>query len=68
MVQWLGLYIFTAKGADSIPGQGTKILPAMHCSQKKKIKFLGLNPRLTESECLDEGPKICILGICPGDF
>ena len=25
MVQWLGLCTFTAKGAGSIPGQGTKI-------------------------------------------
>ena len=25
MVQWLGLRAFTAKGADSIPGHGTKI-------------------------------------------
>ena len=25
MVQWLGLRAFTAEGAGSIPGQGTKI-------------------------------------------
>ena len=25
VVQWLGLGAFTAKGLDSIPGQGTKI-------------------------------------------
>ena len=34
VVQWLGLCVFTAQG----PGQGTKILLAMKCSQKKKKK------------------------------
>ena len=29
VVQWIGLHIFTAKGLDSIPGWGTKILQAM---------------------------------------
>ena len=28
-VQWLGLCAFTAKGTDSIPGQGTMILQAI---------------------------------------
>ena len=33
-VQVLGLHTFTAKGADSIPGQGTKILQAEKSGQK----------------------------------
>ena len=37
MVQWLGLYSFTAEGVGSIPGWGTKILQAVWCSQKIKI-------------------------------
>ena len=36
MVQWLGLYAFTAKGLGSIPGWGTKIPQAVWCGQKKK--------------------------------
>ena len=28
-IQWLGLCSFTAKGSDSIPGWGTKILQAV---------------------------------------
>ena len=36
MVQWLGLWAFTAKGPGSIPGQGTKILQVSQCGQKKK--------------------------------
>ena len=36
VVQWLGLYAFTAKGSGSISGQGTKIPQAVQCSQKKK--------------------------------
>ena len=38
MVQWLGLGTFTAKGAGSIPGQGTKILQAEQRGQKEKEK------------------------------
>ena len=39
MVQWLTLRVSTAGGVgDSIPGQGTKILLAMGCGQKKKKK------------------------------
>ena len=40
-VQWLRLTTFTADGAGSIPGWGTKILQATHCSQKKKKKKRG---------------------------
>ena len=35
-VQWLGLHAFTAEGLGSIPGQGTKILQATLCNQKKE--------------------------------
>ena len=35
-VQWLGLGTLTAVDPGLIPGQGTKILQAVHCSQKKK--------------------------------
>ena len=40
MVQWLGLWAFTAKGLGSISGEGTKILQAAQCDQKIKIKTL----------------------------
>ena len=33
VVQWLGLYTFTAEGVGSIPTLGTKIPQAMQCSQ-----------------------------------
>ena len=36
MIQWLGLCAFTAEGAGSIPGWGTKIPQALRHSQKKK--------------------------------
>ena len=40
VVQWLGLWVFTAKGTGSIPVQGTKILQATwHSFKKKKINF-----------------------------
>ena len=35
VVQWLGLGALTAKGASSVPGQGTKISQAEQLSQKK---------------------------------
>ena len=35
-VQWLGLGTLTAVDPGLIPGQGTKILQAVHCSQKKE--------------------------------
>ena len=34
--QWLGLCASNARGAGSVPGQGTKIPHAAHRSQKKK--------------------------------
>ena len=36
VVQWLGLHAFTAEGAGSIPGRGTKIPQASQHGQKKK--------------------------------
>ena len=38
MVQWLGLRAFTAMGASSVPGWGTKIPQAVRHSQKKTKK------------------------------
>ena len=38
-VQWLGLHAFTAKGAGSIPGWGTKIPQAAPGGQKRKKKI-----------------------------
>ena len=35
VVQWLGLCAFTAKGWDSFPGQGTKIVQVTWCGKKK---------------------------------
>ena len=37
-VQWLGLQAFTAKGPDSILGQGAKIPKGVQRNQKKKKK------------------------------
>ena len=37
-VQWLKLHVSTAGGPGSIPGQGTNILQAAWCHQKKKGK------------------------------
>ena len=36
MGQWLGFRIATERGIGLIPGQGTKILQAAWCRQKKK--------------------------------
>ena len=36
-VQWLRLHTSTARGTDSIPGQGTKIPQATWHSQKKNV-------------------------------
>ena len=38
VVQWLRLCASTTGGLGSIPGQGTKILHATSCNQKKKKK------------------------------
>ena len=39
VIQWLGLHASTAGGTGLIPGQGTKILRAMQCSQKEEKNF-----------------------------
>ena len=44
VVQWLGLDIFHCHGPGSIPGQGTKILQAAQCSQKKQAHQLLILP------------------------
>ena len=36
MVQWLGLYVFTAKSMGSIPAWEIKILQAVGCDPEKK--------------------------------
>ena len=36
MFQWLGLWVFPAKGLGSIPGWGTKIPQATKYDRKKK--------------------------------
>ena len=40
VVQWFGLWAFTAEGPGSIPGRGTKILKAMQYGGKKKNRYL----------------------------
>ena len=40
--QWLRLHVSPTGGTGSIPGQGTKIPPAVRCGQKKKKKKKGL--------------------------
>ena len=35
-VQWLGLYTFTAKGCEFIPGGRTKMPQVTRCGEKKK--------------------------------
>ena len=47
-VQWLGFCAFTAEGAVSTPGLGTKILQAMWISQKEKKK--NAYRRLTQNQ------------------
>ena len=37
MVQWLGFQVSIAGGIDLVPDQGTKILHAMQCTQKKSV-------------------------------
>ena len=36
----VGLHAFTAGSMGTLPGQGTKILPAVWCSQKKKTSII----------------------------
>ena len=46
MAQWLELYTVIARDPGAIPGQGTKILKAMNCYQKKKKQTKNKNRRL----------------------
>ena len=41
---WLGLCTFTAKGKDSIPGQGIEIPQAPRCGQKTKEMTISDQP------------------------
>ena len=45
VVQWLGRHTFTAQGAGSIPGRGTKILPAAWHGKKTPQKQTQLPSR-----------------------
>ena len=47
VVQGLGLCGFTAWGPGTIPGQGTKILQAIWCGQRKKTKFFMVTSSLS---------------------
>ena len=40
MVQWLILLTSTAGGMGLMPGQGTKVLNAVRCSQTKNLKAI----------------------------
>lgn len=44
MVQWLGLFAFTAEGPKSTPDRGTKIPQALQRPQKIKIKKINIEP------------------------
>ena len=44
--QWLGLHAFTAEGAGSIPGWGTKILQAVQHGQSPPKNNSKKNPLL----------------------
>ena len=46
MVQWLGLFTYTAKGAGLIPGWGNKILQTAGRGQKLKKKKVKRNEML----------------------
>ena len=63
-VQWLGPRAFTVVDLGSVPGQGTKILQAMRCSQKKgkKENILLSFKKLLElrSFCLKDTKQILI--------
>ena len=49
-VQWLGLGVLTVRGRGSIPGRGTKIPQAQHCSQKKLALLYGKPERTRPRE------------------
>ena len=37
---WLGLHAFTAKGAGSVPGQGTKIPQPRSVAKNKVVRYV----------------------------
>ena len=57
-VQWLRHCASTAGDAGSIPGQGTKILHAVRCSQKGKNKKEGISNR---SFCNNRSVLLCTI-------
>ena len=69
-VQWLGIHAFTAEGTGSVPGQGTKILQAVQCGQKKNCfnsvlfsrsvvsDFATHEPQHTRPPCLSSTPRV----------
>ena len=54
MVQCLRLHVSTAGGACPIPGQGTKILHALQCSQKVKKKTQQQQQKKNQKKYLNE--------------
>ena len=48
MFQWLRIHAYTAEGAGSIPGWGTKIPHATRCSQKNTVTSLYPQGRFLE--------------------
>ena len=74
VVQWLGRCSFTAEGAGSIPGWGTKIPQAMGCGQKKGggTHSLLSTPRNSQGYALNPVcsgplPHMAASGFCLGD-
>ena len=63
-VHWLGLHAFTARGLSLTPGQGTKILQATQCGQKKEKKkekekaVLGVATRESKKCALEKSLEI----------
>ena len=58
MVQWLGLRDFSAEGAGSIPGRGTKIAQDSRKAQiKKKRKLQQFRPKETKTQALKKAEE-----------
>ena len=49
-VQWLALHAFTAKGLGSIPGQGTKIPPAVVWPKEKCLQIINAGKGVEKRE------------------
>ena len=73
VIQWLGVFPFTAEGVGSIPGQGTKIPQAAHVAKKyKKCQWDLFTCPLMASSWLSEqkhlNPLLCLTEcthLCP---